>query len=125
MYCPKCRCEYREGFTVCSDCGVALVEELGPEPEPEYTELVTVYVAKDDSDLAVAESRLDGTGIRFLAKGEGVQDLFAAGTIGGFNPMVGPVEIQVLPEDADFVRDLLALPEDAGTEDEPTASPPE
>ncbi len=26
-WCPKCRSEYREGFTVCADCGCALVEE--------------------------------------------------------------------------------------------------
>lgn len=27
-FCPKCRCEYREGFTVCSDCGEKLVSYL-------------------------------------------------------------------------------------------------
>src|SRR5260221_9756443 len=26
MICPKCRAEYRQGFTVCADCHVALVE---------------------------------------------------------------------------------------------------
>lgn len=30
MYCPKCRAEYREGFTRCSDCGLDLVEVLPP-----------------------------------------------------------------------------------------------
>lgn len=27
-WCPKCKNEYREGITVCSDCGCTLVEEL-------------------------------------------------------------------------------------------------
>jgi uncharacterized RDD family membrane protein YckC len=27
MYCPKCGDEYREGFTICADCGEALVIE--------------------------------------------------------------------------------------------------
>ena len=27
-WCPKCRNEYRDGFTVCSDCGTPLVSEL-------------------------------------------------------------------------------------------------
>lgn len=28
MFCPQCRVEYRAGFTRCTDCEVALVEEL-------------------------------------------------------------------------------------------------
>lgn len=31
MWCLKCLVEYREGFTVCSDCGSALVEESSKE----------------------------------------------------------------------------------------------
>ena len=27
-WCPKCKCEYRTGFTNCSDCGCELVEVL-------------------------------------------------------------------------------------------------
>jgi hypothetical protein len=35
MFCPVCNAEYRQGFTVCSDCGIELVSGLpivGPEP---------------------------------------------------------------------------------------------
>jgi hypothetical protein len=28
MWCPECRCEYREGFTECADCSSALVDVL-------------------------------------------------------------------------------------------------
>ena len=28
MWCPKCKNEYREGITVCADCGCELVEDL-------------------------------------------------------------------------------------------------
>src|SRR5258707_717455 len=39
MFCPRCGGEYREGFTWCADCDVALVEvlpeELGQEVEEE------------------------------------------------------------------------------------------
>ena len=31
-WCPKCKSEYREGFTVCADCGTELVAE---EPKEE------------------------------------------------------------------------------------------
>ena len=30
-FCPKCRIEFREGFTECSDCGVPLVDTLPAE----------------------------------------------------------------------------------------------
>lgn len=32
-WCPKCKTEYREGFTVCADCGSRLVAEQPPEEE--------------------------------------------------------------------------------------------
>lgn len=47
-WCPKCKTEYREGFTVCADCGSELVSELpveeqntsfwGDEPEEQSAE---------------------------------------------------------------------------------------
>lgn len=40
-WCPKCRNEYREGFTVCADCGAELVDELG-EFEEELSVLLRV-----------------------------------------------------------------------------------
>ncbi len=42
-WCPKCKMEYREGFTKCADCGEYLVDKL-PEEEPEpASEPVTFY----------------------------------------------------------------------------------
>jgi hypothetical protein len=35
MFCPLCRTEYREGFTTCSDCHLALVAELPKWNAPE------------------------------------------------------------------------------------------
>jgi hypothetical protein len=34
MFCPLCRTEYREGFTTCSDCHVALVAQVPEDDEP-------------------------------------------------------------------------------------------
>ncbi|HEY5011480.1 MAG TPA: hypothetical protein VIK61_02090 [Acidimicrobiia bacterium] len=35
MWCTQCGAEYRPGFTVCSDCNLALVDERPPPPPPE------------------------------------------------------------------------------------------
>jgi len=71
-------------------------------------EPVTVLETGDPGLVAVAKSLLESAGIRFFAKGEGVQDLFAWGRFGtGFNPFVGPVQLQVAAEDADDAKALL------------------
>jgi hypothetical protein len=44
MYCPKCKCEYREGFTTCSDCKLKLVEQLPEEPEKVYEDINVVKI---------------------------------------------------------------------------------
>ncbi len=105
MFCPSCRTEYVEGVTECADCGVKLVASLPPEPGPEYTDLVTVFTTTDQSKLMVAKSLLEGSHIKYFAKGEAISDLFSAGRI-GFNPITGAVELQVLPRDEK--RALLA-----------------
>jgi hypothetical protein len=74
---------------------------------------VTVLESSDAALLAVAKSLLEEADIEFFAKGEGIQDLFAGGVIGtGFNPVVGPVQVQVAAEDAEeataILRDLSA-----------------
>ena len=37
-WCPKCKCEYREGITECADCKISLVDELPPDSENPYLE---------------------------------------------------------------------------------------
>lgn len=37
-WCLKCKSEYREGYTVCADCGCELVEELPAQAEPSAEE---------------------------------------------------------------------------------------
>ena len=107
MFCPHCRYEYLEGIRVCPDCGAALVAELPPEDEPEYIEMVTVLKTHDTSVLLLAKSMLEEEGIPFFPKGDGINDLFAAGRI-GFNPVVGSIEIQVRIEDEPRAREILA-----------------
>lgn len=45
MYCPKCGCEYREGFNKCSDCGVDLVNELAEVDLKIINEKKSIYAS--------------------------------------------------------------------------------
>ena len=96
MYCPNCRTEYREGITVCADCGAALVAELPLKPV-EMPELVTVFETRDISLLLLAKSMLDEAGIEYVAKGELPLEQLS----------VGEVEIQVDRQDKEMAADLL------------------
>jgi hypothetical protein len=73
---------------------------------------VTVLATGDPAILAIAESLLEDAGIEFVALGEGLQDFFGMGRLGGYNQVVGPVRIQVAAEDADdavaLLKDLVA-----------------
>ena len=64
-WCPKCKSEYREGFTLCSDCGSRLVDEepeeemlmeAQAEVEEEFVEIVSEDVSEEGSDDAAEEN---------------------------------------------------------------------
>jgi len=73
-----------------------------------HERLVTVFETGNEAVSAVVKSLLDDAKIRYLAQGDGVQDLFGVGVLGtGFNPVTGPVVFQVMPEDAEYAKELL------------------
>ena len=49
MYCPKCKTEYRDGVSHCSDCGARLVQELPEErtADPVSSGFVTIVRTGD------------------------------------------------------------------------------
>ncbi len=109
MFCPDCGAEYIEGLTVCSTCNVPLVNEPPRGIEPEFIKFVTVYETGDPAFIAFAKSILQSEGIQYYFKGEGIQDLFAGGRLGtGFNPAIGPVQIQVDEKDVEKAKNLLS-----------------
>lgn len=113
MFCPECGSEYREGFTACADCEVALVPELPAEfAEADFAgeeTLVSVLETGDLSLLTRARSLLEAEGIPYSTDGEGLQNLFGAGMIGlGYNQIVGPPHLRVREEDEARARELLA-----------------
>jgi len=74
-WCPKCRTEYREGFSVCSDCGSSLVADLAPlapaakagrdRTVPSVQLLVSV---PDDDEAGIIQAALRSCGIPVLKK---------------------------------------------------------
>ena len=111
MWCPKCKAEYREGFTKCSDCGLPLVnklapelhEEAGPAPLRNIERLITVAKFINIVDADLARAKLEGDGIKVFMADENtvrVNWLYSAAIDG--------VKIQVMESDAERAREILA-----------------
>ena len=70
--------------------------------------LVTVFATGNHGIIALAKSMLDDAGIQYYAKNERTEDLIGIGVIGtGYNPIIGPVELQVIESDAEEAKKLL------------------
>jgi uncharacterized Zn ribbon protein len=83
MICPKCRNEFRTGFTRCSECGVDLVdeqvEEVGDEGSAADDELVSVLETQDSLFLHKLVTKLESKNIPYLLQ---------SGTAFGWNGLV-------------------------------------
>lgn len=75
--------------------------------EKQDQKLITIYSAGSRIDAMLAKSMLDAEGISYSIRGEGVQELEGVGSFGRFNPLFGPVLIQILEEDVERTREVL------------------
>ena len=98
MFCPTCRAEYREGFHVCADCNVDLVDELTPEPEPEFVNLKEVLATYNPADVAFLKSLLESEGIQYFFKGEHFMYM---------RPLADPVRLMVREDQVEDALELL------------------
>lgn len=91
---------------------------------PDKEKLVSVFKSGHEGLIALAKSILDEAGIEYMVKNEGVQDLVGLGVVGtGFNPLTGPMNIMVLPENEEYAKELLKnVEESSETEGEETES---
>jgi len=98
MFCPKCKAEYREGFVICDECNVALVEELPPEPETEFVDYDEVLTTFNPAEIAMMKSLLDSEDITYFFHGE------------NFVQMTGlavPARLMIRKDQVETARELL------------------
>jgi len=110
MFCPECGYEYREGFTECADCGVALVIEPPPddaeeipavpagESDADQPAFVVVHATYSQSELIFLKSILDSTDITFHFSTEHINQGVA---------LSEPVRLMVAREDVEQALELL------------------
>jgi len=98
MFCPKCRTEYHEGFSVCADCDSDLVDELPPEEVPEFTEYVEVLGTYNPADVALIKSILDAENITYYFNAE--QFMYV-------RPLGETVRLMVKKDEAEKAKEVL------------------
>jgi hypothetical protein len=74
VYCPKCGCQYRDGFTECSECRVPLLAGTpAGDPTGEFDpnlDLVVVLETNDRIELALMKGLLEDAGIPYYILGQ-------------------------------------------------------
>jgi len=76
--------------------------------DPKNEKLITVFSTGNHGLIALAKSILDDAKIGYYAKNENSEDLIGIGVVGtGYNPVIGPIELQVLEENAEEAKKLL------------------
>jgi hypothetical protein len=76
--------------------------------EPTENKLMTVLKTGSLATITVAQSVLNSAEITSYIKNEAVQSLFGFGAIGGFNPLMGPMELQVESSRYEEAKELLS-----------------
>ena len=98
MFCPQCRAEYREGFSICADCNIDLVDELPAEPQPQFVEFKEILGTYNPADVAFIKSLLDSEGLDYFFKGE---------TFMHVRPLADPVRLMVAVDQVEEAMTLL------------------
>jgi len=99
MHCPRCLTEYRDGFSECSECHVALAPGAPPATSDEDPDipLVSVLETSDPFAVTLAKGTLEDAGIEYAVGGDDA----AERNISGLTPAgAGASNILVEPENA-------------------------
>ncbi len=98
MYCPKCKSEYREGFTICKDCNSELLEELPREDVIERESYIEILHTVQKENIGLIKSILDSENIDYKIFDESFGNLY---------PVPGTNRVYVSKTDYEIAVDLL------------------
>jgi hypothetical protein len=103
MFCPKCKKEYREGFSRCADCEVVLIPALPQELEPtaEYVDLIDIKTFSSRHEAELARGFLESNGVSAEVAGD---------DYGGIHPGLSfstGVRLLVKAEDVEEAKSLF------------------
>ncbi len=111
MYCPKCRTEYRKGFSTCADCNIPLVPKLPPEPPPppapEYARYINLYSPQNEIESSLLKSILDSEGISYFVRNDNFGSLEVGPHIGLFNAKMIKVQDDQYEKAKELLTDYL------------------
>lgn len=108
LYCPKCKAEYRDGFTKCSDCDEILVENIETSAvKPADNEPITHYIDEiidetlliiiaDQVEYSYITSMLAQENIAYIVKVDGISQylkMFTGISFSGREIFVGKADI--------------------------------
>lgn len=89
-FCPKCKYEYREGFTECSDCKVPLVDHLEEEPE---VETMFNYDISDEERAMVAAAMHQETSEMYVDSSERAENYKSGAIVLIFMGIIGIIAL--------------------------------
>jgi hypothetical protein len=96
-WCPKCKCEYREKFTKCSDCGSELVKVLEVEENLEEREIqgdkvttendveALLISVSNDIEARIIESKLNAFGVPTAKQFRGINGIYGFAAFSGID----------------------------------------
>ena len=98
MFCPECKSEFIEGIMICPECNVKLIDELPPEPEPEFVDYKEILATYNPADIMFLKSLLDSEGIHYFFKGEHFMYV---------RPLADPARLMVRTDQVEMALELL------------------
>ena len=116
MFCPHCGIEIDRDCTICPKCKIAFSQTSQPNYNDEQDDFVTVFESGSPSVIVMAKSLLESADIKYIVKGENLQDLLGGRLVYDYNPVFGATEILVNEEDVEEALTILEDLEDAENE---------